>query len=861
LVASNKETLDNNQGDIWDSKKVNSNQSVEIDFAGKPLESAKKYYWKVMIWNGKGQPSAWSEVANWQMGLLTASDWKNAQWIAYKELPDSMRGPLPTFDNAKEMGIKGMQIPIVPLFRKEFTNNKKIANATLFITGLGQYEVYINGKKIGNDFLTPGWTLYDKTILYNTYNVTRDVSSGENVIGVIVGNGFYYIPRERYRKMSIAAGMPSMICRLKITYVDGTVKNIVSDSNWKTAPSPITFSSIYGGEDYDARLEQPSWDNFGFNDSSWKPVILPVLSKSILKADPNYPVAVEETISPKHIQMVALGRYLYDFGQNASGIIELKVKGQKGQQIKIVPGELLTPQHEINQSASGSPYYFLYTLKGNGVETWQPMFTYYGFRYAMIENAEPDSVSSSTNSLPRIIELHLLHTRNVSPQTGDFQCSNPLCNRIFTLIRWAIKNNMQSVLTDCPHREKLGWLEQTYLMGDAIHYNYDIHNLYAKMVQDMMDSQLSNGLVPDIAPEYVAFHGGFRDSPEWGSAAVILPWLIYKWYGDKTVMERAWPMMVKYVKYLGMKSTNHILDYGLGDWYDLGPKDPGESQLTPVSLTATATYYYDLDLLIKMADLFSKEKEKEQFSLLAKEVKKAFNHKFFNKETNCYATGSQTAMSMPLCFDLVEKTHREKVLTNLIDTIKINHDALTAGDIGFHYLVQALADCNASQLLFDMINRSDVPGYGYQLKKGATSLTESWTANAISSNDHLMLGHLMEWFYTNLGGIQQAKNSIAFKTLVIKPSIVGDITSAKTNFETPYGNVATDWKINQHAFYLNVMIPCNTSAMVYLPITGKSTVFENGILVDQSKNIHFVQKDAHYVVYKVGSGRYGFMVK
>jgi hypothetical protein len=705
---------------------------------------------------------------------LTASDWKNAQWIGYEELPDSMRGPLPTFDNEKEMGIKGMQIPIVPLFRKEFTVNKKIANATLFITGLGQYEAYLNGDKIGTDFLTPGWTLYDKTIFYNTYDVTESLQEGKNALGVIVGNGFYYVPRERYRKMSIAAGMPIMICRLKISYVDGTEENIVSNSDWKTVPSPITFSSIYGGEDYDARQEQKGWDKSGFDDTKWRMAILPHVPKGTLKADQDYPVSVEDTIRTKKIQIVNSGRYLYDFGQNASGIIELKIKGQKGQQIKIIPGELLTPQHEINQTASGSPYYYLYTLKGDGVETWQPMFTYYGFRYAMVEKAEPGSVSLS-NDLPRVIELNLLHTRNSSPQTGNFQCSNPLFNRIFTLIKWAIKSNIQSVVTDCPHREKLGWLEQTYLMGNAIHYNYDICNLYTNLVQGMMDSQLSNGLVPDIAPELVEFHGGFRDSPEWGSAAVILPWLIYKWYGDKSVMEKAWPMMVKYVQYLGMKSTNHILDYGLGDWYDLGPKNPGESQLTPISLTATATYYYDLNLLIKMADLLHQEKEKKQFSLIAEDVKETFNHKFFNEETNIYATGSQTAMSMPLCLGLVEKTQREKVLTNLIDSIKAHHDALTAGDIGFHYLVQALADGNASQLLFDMMNRCDVPGYGYQLKKGATSLTESWTANEISSNDHLMLGHLMEWFYTNLGGIQQAKNSIAFKTLVIKPSIVGDI--------------------------------------------------------------------------------------
>jgi len=860
LVADNLKDLDNNLGTVWDSKKVNANQSIEVIYAGKVLQSAKIYYWKVMIWDGKGKASVWSKKASWQMGLLTKADWKNAQWIGYDDLPDSMRVPSPTFDTEKNMGSKGMQIPIVPLFRKDFNVSKKIANATLYITGLGQYEVSINGKKVGNDFLTPGWTRYDKTVLYNAYNVTQNLQIGNNAIGAIVGNGFLYIPRKRYRKMSIAGGMPKMICRLKITYSDGTEKDVVSASDWKTAPSPITFSSIYGGEDYDARLEQKGWDNAGFNDSAWKSVIMPDAPKGLLKSEPNYPVAVMEIIGTKKIEKIGQGKYLYDFGQNASGIVQLKVKGKKGQQIKLIPGELMTSANEVNQSASGSPFFLSYTLKGDGVEVWQPRFTYYGFRYVMVEGATPDSITTSIE-LPRIAELNFLHTRNSSPKTGDFQCSNDLFNKTFALINWAIKSNLQSVVTDCPHREKLGWMEQTFLMGNSINYNFDINHLYQKLVKDMIDSQLPNGLVPDIAPELVEFSGGFRDSPEWGSASVILPWLVYQWYGDKSAMEQAWPMMVKYVEYLETKSNNHILSHGLGDWYDLGPKDLGPAQLTPRSLTATAIYYYDLKLMAKMAQILNKDKEVTRFANWSEKVKTAFNAKFLNTKTNVYSTGSQTAMSMPLSFGLVDEKIKDLVLKNLVDSILADKKALTAGDIGFHYMVETLAKNGQSQLLFEMNARNDVPGYGFQLAKGATSLTESWMANEISSNNHLMLGHLMEWFYASLGGIQQEDNSVAFKNIVIKPTIVGDITSASSNFESYYGPVETNWKLQNATFNLKVTIPCNTSALIYLPTIGKSSVLENGIPVNQSKEIQLVQKEQNYLVYRVGSGKYNFTVK
>ena len=368
-----------------------------------------------------------------------------------------------------------------------------------------------------------------------------------------------------------------------------------------------------------------------------------------------------------------------------------------------------------------------------------------------------------------------------------------MLNRIHRLIDYAIKSNMQSVLTDCPHREKLGWLEQTYLMGNGVHFRFDIAQLYRKQVSDMIDAQTAEGLVPDIAPEYVEFLGGFRDSPEWGSAAVILPYLLWKWTGDTRIIETAWPMMFDYARYLEKKSSGHILNYGLGDWFDLGPKSPGVSQLTPVALTATAIYYHDVNLLAEMAAVTGKP-EKEMLEKWAENIRTAFNSRFFDRERRVYSTGSQTAMSMPLCVGIVDPPSREKVFTNLVDSIVAGNKALTAGDVGFHFLIEALTRGGASDLIFDMINRDDVPGYGYQLKKGATALTESWPALENVSNNHLMLGHVMEWFYAGLGGIGQAPASSGYREIEIRPEIPGDLTFVNTSFHSLPGWIRSNWK-------------------------------------------------------------------
>ncbi len=849
LVADSPQKLKKNIGNIWDSKVVKSDRSIQVEYSGTPLISEKKYYWKVKIYNQDGKATAWSKPATWQMGLLSVNDWDKAMWIGFENLPDSMKVVPGIHGNGDQLGNKAIKRSIVPLFRKEFSVENKIKSATLYISGLGHYEATINGQKVGQSFLAPGWTNYDKVCLYNSYDITNQLNQGENAIGVIVGNGFYNINRERYRKLVITYGYPKMISKLKIDYEDGTSAAIVSGTDWKCSPSPIVYSSIYGGEDYDATLEQKGWDQPGFDDSKWKMAlpVSPPLGK--LMAETDLPVTIREVIKVKNTEQTEEGKYLCDFGQNCSGIVELKVNGKKGSVIKMTPGELITKDKKINQNASGGPYYYSYTLKGDGVEVWRPRFTYYGFRYVIVEGAAPESEKQSTET-PKIIDLQLLHTSNSAPKIGEFECSNQLFNQIYTLIDWAVKSNLQSIATDCPHREKLGWLEQTYLMGASMHYNYNLYSLYRKIVRDMIDAQTLIGLIPDIAPEYVPFEEGFRDSPEWGSAGVILPWMIWQWYGDQSIIEEAMPMMKKYVAFLGTKADNHILSHGLGDWFDYGPNTPGEAQLTPKALTATAIYYYDILLLSKMMALTNNKEDSEKMALLAGEVKNAFNTKFFNNNTKVYSTGSQTAMSMPLCVGLVNENERAAVFKNMTDSIISSGKSLTAGDIGFHFLVKALEEDGGSQLLFDMNFRNDVPGYGFQLKKGATALTESWPALEEVSNNHLMLGHIMEWFYTGLGGIKQEESSVAFQNIIIRPEIVGDINWVKSNYQSPYGLIKSEWKKENNILEMKVEIPANTSATIYLPTNNKTSILENG------KKIVISNTAAGKYFCKVGSGSY-----
>jgi alpha-L-rhamnosidase len=828
LVADQPSLLAKDQGNCWDSKKIYSGASIQVAYTGKKLQPAKTYYWKVMVWDNKGNQSNWSGTAQWQMGLPGAAGWKNAQWIAYERMPDSLK-MIPAEHargDKKWWNVKDT----LPLLRKTFSVHKPVERATVFISGLGHFDMSINGKKVGDHFLDPGWTQYDKEALYVSFDVTPNLRDGDNAIGVMLGNGFYFMPRQRYRKLTGAFGFPKMICRLLIEYRDGSTENIVSDKTWKTAAGPITFSSIYGGEDYNANLEQVGWDTPSFGDNRWQQVVI-TNGPPLLKAQQAEPLKVMEIFPAKKIASIRDSVFVYDFGQNASGIPQISVTGKKGDTVRIVPAELLKDDGTANQRATGSPVYYEYVLKGKGIETWQPRFSYYGFRYLQVERAVPQGQSNS-GSLPVIVDLKSLHTRNAAARVGEFSCSSELFNSIYQLIDWSVKSNMASVLTDCPHREKLGWLEQTYLMGNSIAYNYDVRHLFFKMLDDLETAQTKEGALPEFVPEYVQMDfmdGIFRESPEWGSAGIILPWYLYQWYGDKQQLKDHYSMMQRYLSYLQKRADHHIVSFGLSDWYDLGPAKPGLAQLTPMGLTATATYYYDITIMSKVARLLGKHKEALAYDQLAVQVRNAFNRKFFSTQTKQYATGSQTSNAMAVYMNLVEDKYRKEVVSNMIKNLQDSNYVLTAGDIGYRYLLQALEKEGYPDVIDAMNSRTDVPGYGYQLAKGATSLTESWQALSSVSNNHLMLGHLMEWFYSGLAGIRVADDAAGFNKIEIRPQPAGNIIHAAASYHCPYGLIKTAWTKTGDRFELNVTIPANTTATIYLPGQNKPVKTGSGV--------------------------------
>jgi alpha-L-rhamnosidase len=861
LVSNTEGVLAKNEGIIWDSGKQLSGQSIQVEYKGKKLGAAKKYYWKVMVWDAQGKPSTWSTTVYWQMGLLQEADWKGASWIALEKIADEHKILPAIHAQSKIQNPKNA----LPQFRKEVTISKKIKQATAYIAGLGHFEFFINGQKIGNHFLDAGWTNYSKTAQYVTFDITKDLKEGKNAFGIMLGNGFYNIPNERYWKILQSYGYPTCKAVIFVEYADGTsrdtreggIENIVSDETWKTTKSPITFSSIYSGEDYDAPLEQKGWKLPNFDDKTWQTPLILNENMPTLVSQTQEPLGYFEEFLPKKINAPKSGVWVYDLAQNFSGIFNIEVEGTRGRIIKISPAELLHDDGTINQSAVGSPVFFNYTLKGEGIETWQPQFTYYGFRYIQIEGAVPEGQPNPQN-LPVIKKLKGIHTRNAATKIGSFSCSNPLFNDIYTLIDWSIKSNMASVLTDCPHREKLGWLEEAYLMGPSLRYNYDLATLYPKILEDMRASQLDNGLIPDIAPEYVPFEHGFRDSPEWGSAGVIIPWEMYQWYGNIDVLKENYPMMKRYVDYLSSRSKDHIVSHGLGDWFDYGPKQPGEAQLTSKGLTATATYYYDITILHQVARILNKTEDENTYKKLGEEVKKAFNNTFFDKKTMRYEKGSQTAFSMPLVLDLVEPQYKTAVLNNLINEIKSTNYALTAGDVGYHYLVSALQNGGASEVLYKMNCRNDVPGYGFQLAKGATALTESWPALKNVSNNHFMLGHLMEWFFNGLGGIKSSETvHNAFQEFVIKPEMVGDLTEVNVGFESTFGLIRSHWKKSVGMIDMNLDIPANTYAFVHLPTTDIKKVSENGKKV----GFKIINTEGGRLVVMIGSGQYNLKIK
>ena len=821
MVAGSAESLASGVADLWDSGKVASNQSTWVAYAGKALTSHRRCWWKVRYWDTDDKPLAWSEPACWSMGILSPDDWAGAKWIT-------------TTDQAP-----------LPIFRKDFKAGKSVRRATAYICGLGQYELFLNGKKVGDRVMDPPWTNYRKRCTVATYDLTGQIKRGDNALGVMLGNGMYNVVGGRYVKFKGSMGKPMLICQIRLEYDDGTGEAIVSDSSWSATAGPITFSCIYGGEDYDARRDQPGWDCTGFDATSWKPAVETTGPGGRLIGPVAYPVEVMKAFDGLKGKQVA-GDVVFDSGQNCSAMVKLTVRGPAGSSITVFPSEGSDGGSGRSDLSRGSNWN--YTLRGGGSETWQSQFFYHGFRSVRVAGATLDSNSTS---MPVIENLTIQHVRNSAPQAGEFQCSNELVNRIRHIILWSMHSNFQHVLTDCPHREKLGWLEVSHLMGPSFSYEYDAAGFFAKILDDMAEAQLDNGMVPDIAPEYVVFKEGFRDSPEWGSAYILNAMHAYRWYGDIGPLRTHYDGMKRYLGYLTSRAKDNILSHGLGDWM---PQDK-----TPTPLVATATYYQDLIAMADGARLLGKDDDAKRFTALAEQVRGAFNKSFFNPETGQYGSGSETSNSMPLTLGMVEPEHGQAVLDKLVQEVVKRRCTFTAGDVGNRYVIQALARNGRSDLVYKMTVQADSPGYATQVQQGKTTLTESW--NGGNSQNHCMLGHIEEWFFGDLLGIQPDPAATGFKKIIIAPQTVGDLDWVKGHYDSPYGRIAVEWRRKDATLTLDVTIPANTTATIFVPATRTAQVTAGGQqLADKAQGLKFLRSDDGRQVYEARSGHYRFVV-
>lgn len=836
LVASSTNLLAQDAGDLWDTGKIESDQTTHLRYAGKTLTSAQQVFWKVRVWDKDRNPSPWSPQATWTMGLLHPSDWK-AKWICAPAATETL------------------------LLRKEFEVRSGLVRALAFVCGLGQYEMSCNGTKAGDDLLSPGWTDYNKTVLYDTKDVTALLHEGRNAVGLTLGNGMYnVVRRNRFVKFTGSFGPLRAICQLRLEYADGSTQIVGTDDSWRTLAGPTVYSSIYGGEDYDARLTPGGWDKPGFADDKWPAAVLLIRPTGRLRgisyaAPPIRAIGVRKPVA---VRPLANGDVLFDLGQNTSYMPRLTVNGPAGSTVRLTPGEIINDDGTVNRGTMGGTgrglSWWQYTKGTGAVETWFPKFCYIGCRFlqAHLTPAVPGG------ELPRIESLEGVIVHSSAAPAGEFSCSNDLFNRIRMLVRWAQQANMVSILTDCPHREKLGWLEEYHLDGPAIRYEFDVTRIFNKGMNDMTEAQLGDGLVPNIAPEYTQFKGTFRAAVEWGSAFILVPWQQYQFDGDLDLLRSHYDAMKRYFAYLESRATNDILSEGLGDWYDLGPKKPGAAQLTPPPVTATAFYYYDARVLSRIADVLDKPDEAKDYAARAEQIRSAYNREFYNIQKGDYATGSQCSDALPLALGIVEPQHRDAVLASLVRDVEAHGNSTTAGDVGFGPLLQALARGGRSDVIYKMIDQDDKPGYGYQLKKGATSLCESWDANDSSSHDHWMLGQVTEWFYRDLAGIEGDPGGPGFKKIIIRPQPAGDLKWVKAAYESVRGTIRSSWKRDGEKFTLEITIPANTTATVYVPSQAGTEVTERGRPANRSPGVEFLLREEGRAVYRVESGRYTF---
>ena len=848
LVASDPEILDLHQADLWDSGKVQTGATLHVPFGGKTLKSGQRCYWKVRVWDGAGLASPFSPTATWSMGLLEESDWVG-QWIT---VDTGSPGP---------MGMKPS-----PYLRRAFRLDKPVRRATAYATARGLYNLYLNGNRVGDAALAPDWTDYRKRILYNAYDVTGLVNPGGNVVGAVVGDGWYcgYVGNKGERQYY--GERPSFLMQIQVEFEDGSREVIATDDQWEGAGGPILFSDLLMGETYDARLEMPGWNAPGFNDTAWLPVEMEPVPPAVLEATSTPPTRITEYLPAVNLTSISKTVHLFDLGQNIAGWVRLKVSGSAGTRIQLRYGEDLTPEGTLYAgNLRKARVIDHYILSGNGVEVWEPHFTVHGFRYVEVDGIESVSLETITGC---IIHTDLEHT-------GTFESSNSLLNQIWKNIFWGQRGNFVSIPTDCPQRdERLGWSGDVVAFGATACYNMDSAAFFGRWLTSLVDGQSPNGAFPDVAPRLVMDRDG---APAWGDAGVITPWVLYQFYGDKSVIERNYSAMQKWMQYIHDGNPAYLrterLNFNYGDWLSYNAP-------TPDGVLATAFWAWDAKLMAQMARIIGRKDDALAYDALYERVKQSFIEAYVSPDGKVEGE-TQTAYALALYVDLLPEGLHAAAAQHLVADIEARDGHLSTGFVGTPLLLPVLTQAGYLDVAYRVLLQETIPSWGYMVKLGATTIWERWDSLSaphvvfdpetptfvhwffgaipgMNSFNHYGLGAVGEWFYHTIVGIKPDPERPAFEHFTVHPRPSDHLSAAQAEYKSIRGAIRSSWCVSDSEFQLHVTVPANTSATVHVPTADAASVRESGQPPHTVAGIHSVTLEEGAVVCTIGSGDYHF---
>lgn len=831
-----------NKNLVWTTGKVVSDQSIHIPYNGKSLEAGKRYYWQVRVWDNKGKTTTWSSTSYWQMGLLKEEDWV-AKWIS------------PGYEEESERAS--------PLLRKEFSINKKVKSATAYITAHGLYEAQINGKKIGDKYFTPGWTSYKNRLQYQVYDVSNMFKTGNNAIAVMLGNGWYrgYFSLGNFK--DIYGSDISLLFQLHVTYTDGSTDTITSDGSWKSSTGAVRSSNIYAGETIDARLDKPGWAMPEFNDKDWSGVTEQSFPKNKLIGTYNESVTKHEKFIPKKIFTTPKGEQIVDFGQNLVGWVKLKVKGSSGQKIVISHAEVLDKDGNFyTENLRIAKAQDIYILKGGEQETFEPHFTWHGFRYAKIEGY-PGVLK------PEDFEACVLYSD--MEKTGSFTTSNELINQLQHNIEWGLRGNFVDVPTDCPQRdERLGWVGDAQVFFRTASFLRGVNNFFVKWMKDLEADQFPDGSVTHVVPNVLADFE--RGSSGWGDAATIIPWDMYVAYGDKRILETQYKSMKGWVNYMKAQSRNNLWNQGrhFGDWLFYNVQDDlfGDSAITNKFLIAQCFYAHSVQLLINTAEVLGRTDDVAEYKSLLHEIKKAFLNEYTTANGST-VSDTQTSYVLALHFDMLPESLRQQAADRLADNIRRYNTHLTTGFLGTPYLCHVLSRFNYTDLAYELLLQKTYPSWLYPVTKDATTIWERWDGikpdgsfenPEMNSFNHYAYGAIGDWMYRVVAGLDVEDDGAGYKKIRLHPHIGGNFSYVSADYKTPYGKLSSHWKIEGSVLKLKAEIPANTTAFVTIPAATLKDITESGKPLSTIKEIEIVETRDNNIVIKTGSGVYEFTV-